>query len=189
MSKVYSEIDGGLRAFIEAQHLFFVATAPSGADGHVNCSPKGLDSFRILDPLNVAYVDFVGSGVETIAHVRQNGRIVLMFCAFQGPPKIVRLHGTARVIEAADREFESMLARMSCSAALGMRAIVSIAVTRVSDACGYGVPLYSYEGQRDQLKKWADRKGPAGIAAYKLEKNTLSIDALPGVDAFGREPE
>lgn len=185
VSKVYSEIDLGLRAFIEAQHLFFVATAPSGPEGHVNCSPKGLDSFRILDPHNVAYVDFVGSGVETIAHVRQNGRIVLLFCAFQGAPKIVRLHGTAQVIELADPEFEPLLAGMNCPLTLGMRAIVRVAVTRVSDACGYGVPLYSYEGQRDQLTKWADRKGPAGIAAYKLEKNALSIDALPGVNGSG----
>lgn len=181
MGKLYAEIDDQVRSFIQAQHVFFVATAPSGEDGHVNCSPKGLDAFRVLDSHTVAYVDFVGSGVETIAHARQNGRVVFMFCAFEGPPKIVRLHGTGTVIEAAHDDFQPLLARFGLRSTLGVRSVVRVAVTRISDSCGYGVPLYRYEGERDQLATWAERKGAAGIETYKQEKNAVSIDGLKGL--------
>jgi hypothetical protein len=181
VSQTYAEIDDALRAFIAAQRVFFVATAPSGDDGHVNCSPKGLDSFRVLDASTVAYLDFVGSGVETIAHLRQNGRIVVMFCAFEGPPKILRLHGRGIVVEPTDSRFEPLRAHFPGAPRLGVRSIVRVDVTRIADSCGYGVPLYRYEGQRDQLPAWAERKGAAGLEAYQREKNGASIDGLLGL--------
>jgi len=181
VGKVHSEIADGLRTFLEAQHVFFVATAPSSTDGHVNCSPKGLDAFRVLDPRTVAYIDFVGSGVETVAHARENGRIVLLFCAFEGPPKIVRLHGRATVLEPSDADFERLAPAFAHDPRLAVRAIVRVAVTRISDSCGYAVPLYGYQGPREQLPAWTERKGAAGIEAYKREKNSASIDGLPGL--------
>jgi hypothetical protein len=185
VSKLYSDIDETLRRFIESQHVFFVATAPSGPTGHVNCSPKGLDSFAVLGRKNVAYIDFVGSGVETIAHVRENGRIVIMFCAFEGPPNIVRLHGHATVVEPAEPEFATLLDRLPHVSALGIRAIVRVDVTRISDSCGYGVPLLKYEGDRNQLPAWAERKGPEGLAEYKRRRNLVSIDGLGALEVAG----
>lgn len=188
MGKLYDVIDARLRAFIEAQHVFFVATAPTEIAGHVNCSPKGRDTLRVLDERSVAYLDYVGSGVETIAHLRQNGRIVLMFCAFEGPPKVVRLHGRGSVVLPASPEFPGLLAKLEQRMELGVRAIVRIDVSRISDSCGFGVPEYSYRGPRDQLARWAEKRGQAGLAAYKLEKNTTSIDGLPGLDPEDRDP-
>ncbi len=179
MGKLYSEIDDRLRAFIARQRMFFVASAPNGPGGHINCSPKGLDTFRILGPTRVAYLDFVGSGVETIAHLRQNGRVVLMFCAFDGPPNIVRLHGRGAAIEPRDPGFAEL--RASFPAAPGVRAIVQVDLTRISDSCGYGVPLMRYEGERPQMGEWAERKGEAGLDAYQREKNGASLDGLPGL--------
>lgn len=179
MGKLHPEIDEHLRRFIQAQHVFFVATAPSGPDGHVNLSPKGLDSFRILGPRTVAYLDFVGSGVETIAHLRQNGRIVIMLCAFEGPPNIVRLHGRGLVLEPQDAEFARVSAEFPSSE--GARAVILVDVERVSDSCGFGVPLYAYRGERTQLPAWSARKGPAGLDAYQQAKNRSSIDGLPGL--------
>ncbi len=179
MGKTYGEIDERLRAFIAAQHCFFVASAPSGPGGHVNCSPKGVDSFRILGPTEVAYLDFVGSGVETIAHVRQNGRVVIMFCAFAGPPNIVRLHGQGQVVEPHDEGFAPLLARFTPKP--GIRAIVRVAVSRIGDSCGYGVPLLDYVGERTQLAAWAERKTEAGLVEYQREKNATSLDGLPGL--------
>ncbi len=179
MGKVYSEIDDRLRAFIARQHMFTVASAPNGPDGHINCSPKGLDTFRILSPTRVAYLDFVGSGVETIAHLRQNGRVVLMFCAFDGKPNIVRLHGRGVAVEPRDREFAALRAHFA--PANGVRAVVRVDLTRISDSCGYGVPLYRYEGERPQMGEWAERKGEAGLDAYQREKNARSLDGLPGL--------
>jgi Pyridoxamine 5'-phosphate oxidase len=181
MGKLYPEIDEHLRAFIAAQQLFFVATAPSGDDGHVNCSPKGLGALGILGPTSVAYVDFVGSGVETIAHLRENGRIVIMFCAFEGPPTIVRLHGRGRVVEPTDAEFLALLSQVGRVAAPGIRSVIHVDVTRISDSCGYGVPRYAYQGQRDQLPKWAERKGAHEITTYQREHNASSIDGLDGL--------
>ena len=179
MGKLYERIDQDLRAFIEAQHLFFVATAPLDAAGHVNVSPKGLDSLRVLDERTVAYLDHVGSGAETIAHVRENGRITVMFCAFAGSPKIVRLHGQGRAIEPQDADYATL--RSLFPAAPGVRSIVRVDVERVSGSCGFGVPLYSYEGDRTHLADWADRKGEAAVAGYQREKNRTSIDGLPAL--------
>jgi len=188
MGKVYRALDDRLRAFLADQHVFFVASAPTGPGGHVNCSPKGLDTFRILGPTTVAYLDYVGSGVETIAHVRQNGRVLVMFCALAGLPNIIRLHGRGVIIEPRDAEFPSLLANFSPQ--LGVRAIVRVEVTRISDSCGYGVPLHRYEGERPQLVAWAERKKPEGLETYQREKNALSIDGLPGLRWTGKsEPE
>jgi len=181
MGKLYSEIDEHLRAFIAAQHVFFVATAPSGDDGHVNCSPKGLGALGIVGPTRVAYVDFVGSGVETISHLRENGRIVVMFCAFEGPPKIVRLHGRGRVVEPADADFAPLMAQLGREAVTGVRAVIAVDVARISDSCGYGVPTYRYDGERDQLSKWAERKGADGVEQYQRDNNVRSIDGLDGL--------
>ena len=179
MGKTYTEIDDRLRSFMARQHVFFVASAPTGPGGHVNCSPKGLDTFRILGPTRVAYLDFVGSGVETIAHLRQNGRVVIMFCAFEGPPNIVRLYGRGVVVEPRDPEFSRLLA--SFDAKPGVRAIVRVDLTRIGDSCGYGVPLLRYEGERPQMGEWAERKGEAGLETYQREKNAVSLDGLPGL--------
>lgn len=178
MGRIYSEIDAALRAWIAAQHMFFVATAPTGDGGHINCSPKGLDSFRILGPTTVAYLDYIGSGVETIAHVRQNGRILIMFCAFEGAPKIVRLHGRGTILEPNDPGFEAALA--SFMPQPGVRAIVRIDVARISDSCGFGVPLLRFEGDRAQLVASAVRKQDR-LIPYQREKNRWSIDGLPGL--------
>lgn len=179
MGKIRSEIDDAARRFIEAQHVFFVASAPLDAAGHVNLSPKGLDTFRILGPTTVAYVDFNGSGVETIAHLKENGRIVLMFCAFQGPPDIFRLYGHGRVVEAHEAEFAALAAHFS--ACENARSIIVVELSRIKDSCGYGVPLFKYEGERTQLHAWARHRGAEGLKAYRAEKNRKSIDGLPGV--------
>ncbi|MHB8470277.1 MAG: pyridoxamine 5'-phosphate oxidase family protein [Gaiellaceae bacterium] len=176
MGKVYDEIGEQLAAWIERQHLFFVATAPLAADGHVNLSPKGdLRWFRIVDPRTVAYLDFVGSGAETIAHARENGRIVVMFCAFDGPPRIVRLHGRASVLP-PDGELGSLFEATHDA----VRSVIRIDVERIADSCGYGVPLMRFDGVRTQYDDWVDKKLRDGtLAAYVEEKNAASIDGLP----------
>lgn len=181
MGKLYSEIDERLRDFVMAQQMFFVATAPSGDSGHVNCSPKGLDSFRVADPQHVLYLDYVGSGAETIAHVRQNGRIVIMFCAFAGASKIVRLHGNATVLEPSHPEFARWFELFGRDSTLGVRALLLVELTRISDSCGFGVPLYRYEGQREQLPAWVERKGATALDAYVRKNNLVSIDGLEAV--------
>ena len=177
MGKRYPELDDRLTAFIEAQHVFFVATAPLAADGHVNLSPKGLDTLRILGPGEVAYLDYVGSGSETIAHLRENGRIVIMFCAFEGPPKIVRLHGRGEVLEPDDPEYPQLRPRFDPDALA--RAIIRVQLDRISDSCGFGVPLYGFVQERTQLDAWSERKGAEGLVEYQREKNTQSLDSLP----------
>ena len=179
MSKQHSGIDEGIRAFIERQHLFFVATAPSDDTGHINLSPKGLESLRILGPREVAYLDSVGSGAETVAHLRSNGRITLMFCAFDGPPNIVRLYGAGEVIEPQDPPFA--LLRGLFPPTPGVRAIIRVRVHRVADSCGFGVPMFDYRGQRTQLTAWAERKGEDALRDYQRQKNTTSIDGLPAL--------
>ena len=175
MGKEYEGIAPELAAWIKAQPLFFVGTAPLAAAGHVNVSPKGLDTLRILGPQRVAYLDLTGSGAETIAHVRENGRIVLMFCAFAGPPKIVRLHGKARMLPVSSD------LRGHFPAHMGARAIVDVAVTRVSDSCGYGVPKFGAPEPREALDMWTQKKGAEGLAAYRRQKNARSIDDLPAL--------
>jgi hypothetical protein len=179
VGKIRSQIDDVAREFIEAQHVFFVASAPLDTAGHVNLSPKGLDTFRILGPTTVAYVDFTGSGVETIAHLKENRRIVLMFCAFQGPPNIFRLYGHGRVVEPHQAEFAALAESFPDHE--NARSIVVVELTRVTDSCGYGVPLFKYEGERTQLHAWARHRGPEGLRAYREEKNRRSIDGLPGI--------
>jgi hypothetical protein len=179
MGKVYDSIDSRLQAFIAKQQMFFVATAPLGAGGHLNLSPKGLDSFRVLGPHRVAYLDLTGSGVETIAHLRENGRIVLMFCAFSGPPKILRLHGRGSVVEPGDAEFDALRARFPEH--VGVRSVIPIELERISDSCGYGIPVYEFESQRDTLAEWTRRKSEPELDAYRAQNNARSIDGLPGL--------
>jgi hypothetical protein len=179
MGKVHEAIDERLAAFLAAQHVFFVATAPAGSEGHVNLSPKGLDTFRILGPRSVAYLDLTGSGVETIAHLRQNGRITLLFCAFGGPPKIVRLYGRGEVLEPEHGEFAALAGRFPRLD--GVRAVIRVALERIADSCGYAVPAYEYRGERRQLLDWAENRGPQALEAYRRENNARSIDGLPGV--------
>jgi hypothetical protein len=181
VSKVYERIDCKVRAFIDRQHMFFVATAPSGRDGHVNVSPKGIGgTFVVLDDHTVAYLDITASGAETIAHLRDNGRITLMFCAFEGPPNVVRLHGHGRVVSLYDEEFHDLLHHFSEHR--GARAVVIVDVERVSDSCGYGVPLYTHVGERDLLPAHMDRKGHEGQIAYRRQKNVVSVDGMPAFD-------
>lgn len=179
MGKTYDGITPELREWIAAQHMFFVATAPLAAAGHVNCSPKGGDAFRVLGPREVAYADLTGSGAETVAHLRENGRIVVMFCAFTGGPKIVRLHGRGEVLEPGDAGFERL--RSHFPDMQGLRAIIRIEVTRVSDSCGYAVPRYDFVEPRDVLDKWAAAKGDEGLVEYRRQKNRESIDGLPAL--------
>lgn len=181
MGKVHQRIDGRLREFIERQRMFFVATAPSGDGGHVNVSPKGIGgTFVILDDHTVGYLDITASGAETIAHLRQNGRITLMFCAFDGPPNVVRLHGRGRFVTIYDPEFATLAHHFDDVP--GARAIVLVDVERISDSCGYGVPLLEYAGERDLLPQHMERKGATGRVDYRRLKNGVSIDGLPAFD-------
>lgn len=179
MGKVFDEIDERNAEFIGRQRVFFVATAPLAADGHVNLSPKGLDTFAILDPHTVAYLDLTGSGVETIAHLKENGRICLTFCSFEGPPRILRLHGRGEVIEPGHPDFGELRARFGDFP--GVRSVIRVACQRIADSCGYGVPEYEFAGERDLLPKWAEKKGPEAVAAYRAERNAASLDGLPGI--------
>ncbi|GLW34634.1 pyridoxamine 5'-phosphate oxidase family protein [Actinoplanes regularis] len=179
--KVHERIDGRLRAFIEAQPMFFVATAPSGPGGHVNVSPKGMaGTFAVIGEHRVAYLDYHGSGAETIAHLNENGRITLMFCAFQGPPNIVRLHGRGRAVPVTSPEFTELLPLFAAPPDThGVRSVIDVAVDRVSDSCGYAVPLMSYEGDRDLLIRAHERRTDADLAEYRRVKNGASIDGRP----------
>jgi hypothetical protein len=181
MGKLYEEITPELAAWVQQQHLFFVATAPLSSDGHVNCSPKGLDTLRILGARRVAYLDLTGSGAETIAHVRENGRIVFMFCAFTGAPKIVRFHGNGQVVTPASSAWAEL--RAAFPEYPGVRTIVQADITRVSDSCGFGVPKFEYVEERDTLERWAQAKGADGLPLYRSQKNMLSIDGLPSLDS------
>lgn len=182
MGKVYEEIDVPLAAWLEAQPVFFVATAPLDGDGLVNCSPKGTSgTFAVIGPRRVAYLDLTGSGVETVAHLRENGRIVLMFCAFDGRPQVVRLHGRGSVLMPGEAEFAELRPRFSDHA--GARAIVSVEVVRVGDSCGYAVPLMDLVAERDVLDLWTAKKGDEGLADYWATRNTTSLDGLPGLPA------
>jgi hypothetical protein len=177
MGRTYESITDELRAFVEAQHMFFVATAPLSTAGHVNLSPKGITDFRVLGPQRVAYLDLTGSGNETSAHLHENGRITIMFCAFEGPPRILRFYGLGRVAlpgSAAWAELAPLFGSYP-----GARQIVTVDVERVQTSCGFGVPLFAYDGQRDQLIRWAESKGDEGLERYREEKNSCSIDGLP----------
>jgi hypothetical protein len=177
MGSLFRELDERLGEFIAQQKMFFVATAPLAADGHINLSPKGLDCLRILGPRTVAYVDFTGSGIETVAHLRENGRLTLMFCAFEGAPRILRLRGRGQAVEPRDPDWESLSPQLPLYD--NARTIIVLHIEMIADSCGYGVPLYEYVGERTQLFAWCDRKGLAGLAEYQATKNRHSIDGLP----------
>lgn len=185
MSKVVDAIDEGLERWLAKQHMFFVATAPRSDAGHVNLSPKGLDSFAVLDPHTVAYLDLTGSGAETIAHLQENGRICLMFCGFEGPPKIVRIHGRGDVLRPDHPDFARC--HLPFPETLGVRSIIRVRASRISVSCGYSVPLYEYQGQRSQLTRWAEHKGPSGLEAYREANNRTSIDGLPALGPDDRD--
>ncbi|MFN8035255.1 MAG: pyridoxamine 5'-phosphate oxidase family protein [Acidimicrobiia bacterium] len=176
--KVVDGISPELAAFLAAQPVFFVATAPLAAGGHVNVSPKGLDTFAVLDEHTVAYLDLTGSGIETIAHLRENGRVTVMCCAFEGRPKVVRLHGRGEVVTPGDAAFAALRARFGEHP--GVRAVIRIAVERVSTSCGFGVPLMEYRGDRSEMDEWVERKGADRLEDYRRTRNAASIDGLPG---------
>ena len=180
MGKEYRSVDDQLAAWLEQQHIFFVATAPLSAEGHVNCSPKGGDSFRVINGSEIAYQDYTGSGAETTAHIRENGRIVIMFCAFEGPPRIVRFHGQGKVILKSHARYAELAQYFPENP--GTRSIIHVSVNRISDSCGYAVPVYEFKKPRDTLDRWAVNKGSEGLKAYRRENNIMSIDGLPGFE-------
>ena len=182
MGKAYDSIKPNVQKWIEKQHMFFVATAPLSAEGSVNLSPKGMDTLRVLDQHTLAYLDSGGSGIETIAHLRENGRIVIMMCAFCGPAKIWRFHGRGSVVLPGDEGFDELAAHFDRSE-LGIRSIIRIAVTRVSDSCGFGVPLYDFRAQRKESVEYLRKNGVDYVRQYFGEMNAESIDGLPGLNA------
>lgn len=181
MGNQHESITPDLKEFAESQHMFFVATAP-GSGGHVNVSPKGIEPVVVLGPHQVAYIERIGSGIETVAHLQDNGRITLMFCAFKGKPDIVRFAGQGEVVYPDDPRFDALAAHFP-ELPGGLRSIIRIDVDRVSDSCGYGVPLMEFKGDRRALDGWAKNKTDDDIAAYHQLKNAESIDGLPGVPA------
>jgi Pyridoxamine 5'-phosphate oxidase len=193
MSTVYPELDKRLISFLSSQPVFFVATAPrldaDSTGGHVNVSPKGYrDTFAVLDPLTVAYLDLTGSGAETIAHLRQNGRITIMFCSFDRTPKIVRIYGTGRAVLPADPDWARLAAHFSADpgSATGpdrgnRRAIIVVGIERIADSCGYAVPVMELIEERDLLTRWSERRSAEDLATYRVKHNTVSIDGLPAL--------
>lgn len=190
MGTVYPQLDERLISFITSQPVFFVATAPcladSGEGGHVNVSPKGYaDTFAVLDPATVAYLDLTGSGAETIAHLRQNGRITIMFCSFARQPKILRIYGAGRAVLPADPDWPALASHFPAAAATGVdwgkRAIIVVAADRIADSCGYAVPEMKLAQERNVLIRWADRKSSEELDDYRVQRNTVSIDDLPAL--------
>jgi len=185
MGKAHPQITDALRAFILAQPLYFVASAPLSQEGHINLSPKGLDTFRVLAPDRVAYLDLTGSGNETAPHLLENGRITFMFCSMSGAPRILRLYGRGRVVLPGDAEWEAMASTFPDLP--GVRQIIVAEIRRVQTSCGFGVPTMEAPQQRDTLLRWAESKGPEGLASYRAEKNVRSLDGLeaPGEGSGG----
>jgi Pyridoxamine 5'-phosphate oxidase len=180
MGDVLEAIDDKLADWLTRQPMFFVATAPLAGDGLVNCSPKGsTGSFVVLDSHTVAYLDLTGSGIETIAHLRENGRIVLMFCAFEGRPNIVRLHGTGRPVVPEDDAFAELVAKFPEHP--GIRSVIVVNVARIADSCGYAVPLMDYVADREVLDLHNAKKGPEALVTYRATRNAESLDGLPGL--------
>jgi hypothetical protein len=179
MAKQFEEISSDIRVWLSEQRVFFVATAPSSPSGLVNCSPKGMDTFRVLGQKEVGYVDLTGSGIETAAHLRDNGRIVFMFCALHGPPKIMRFHGHAEYFIPGSKGFEEVADRFTLLP--GTRGVVRCRVSRISDSCGFAVPRYEFKEERDTLVRWAESKGSDGLRKHYDSKNATSIDGLPGL--------
>lgn len=176
MGKELDQITEELQSFIKDQRLFFVSTAPKNG-GHINLSPKGFDCFRVLSPARVGYLDITGSGNETSAHLYENGRITFMFCAFDGPPKILRIYGQGYTVLPGDKDWEELSSHFNILPAT--RQIIVADVLKVKKSCGFGVPLYEYRGERDHAIKWAENKGIDGLEEYKKEKNQVSMDGLP----------
>jgi hypothetical protein len=180
MGKTHEALTGRLRGFVERQQLYFVATAPGGTGGHVNVSPKGhKDTFAVLDEHTIAYLDLTGSGAEGIAHIRDNGRVTVMFCAFEGPPDIVRLQGTGRVVTPEDTGWAELFARFGSHP--GARAIIVVDLDRISSSCGFAVPFFDYVGERSLLDDHFGRKSPEQIHDYHQAKNAYSVDGLPAL--------
>jgi hypothetical protein len=180
MAKVYDELTDSLCQFIAQQKLFFVGSAPRDTDGLINISPKGMGSLCILDSTTVAYLDYTGSGIESVAHIKENGRFVMMFCSFDSSPKILRLHGRAHVIERSASEWADLQQHFPESRMA--RAIIKTSITRIADSCGWGVPMYDYIGERDQYPRYADQIDDAGLRQAQLESNMQSIDGLTGLE-------
>lgn len=180
MGKIHDELTPRLVDFIDRQHMFFVATAPLAGDGHVNLSPKGMDSLRVLDPLTIAYLDVTGSGVETVSHLKENGRMVMMFCAFDGSPFILRLHGRGEVLERAHPQFAELAEGFP--ALPGLRSIIRLQISRIADSCGWTVPIYDHVGSRDYYDNYAEKLGVDGMREAQLAVNMRSIDGLAGLD-------
>jgi hypothetical protein len=179
MAKTYPHLDERLIAFIERQKMFFVATAPLSADGHVNLSPKGYDSFTIIDHETVAYLDMGGSGIETVAHLRENGRITLMWCAFEGAASILRIYGRGVSTAMDSPDYPALLELFPGRPQA--RAVITVKITRIADSCGWGVPFYKYKGERDQLRRYIDNIEPDAWKARRFEAGARSIDGLPGL--------
>ena len=177
MSKQRENIDPDLAEWIKQQRIFFVASAPLSATGHINLSPKGGDSFRVLGPMEVAYQEYTGSGAETVAHLRENGRIIVMFCAFDGDPRILRLHGRGEAITAGHSRFSELASLFPPHP--GTRSVIHIQVTRVSTSCGWSVPFLDFRAHRETLNEWSAKQGAEKTAAYRAVKNQVSIDGLP----------
>ncbi len=191
MAKTFDAIDETMRRWIARQQMFFVGTAPLSGEGHVNVSPKGpIGTLRVLGPRRVAYADYFGSGAETVAHLRENGRIVVMLCAFQGPPRIVRFHGTGEAVMPSDPRFDALLSECAFDDLTDVeearRSVVVVDVERVSDSCGYGVPLMAYEGEREHFdlskRKRLRTLGPEGLLEFQQKRNARSLDGLPAID-------
>ncbi len=178
MAKFYDEITEPMKKFIDAQHMFFVASAPLSAEGHVNVSPKGRENLKVLSSHSVAYLDLIGSGNETSAHMLENGRVTFMWCAFDGPPNIVRLFGKGRTVLPSDPEWAE-LRPLFRDDFINVRQIIVAEIHKTMTSCGYGVPFMEYVGERDTMERWAETKGEDGLIAYQCEKNTTSLDGLP----------
>jgi hypothetical protein len=186
MAAVYDQLDDKQIDFIRRQRMFFVATAPLSAEGSVNLSPKGYDSLAIIDPRTVAYADLGGSGIETLAHLRVNGRITLMFCAFEGPAMILRLYGRGQACSFDAPSFAEQMRRFPHIERA--RAVITVRLTRIADSCGWGVPFFDFQGERDQLRRWVDARPHDEWAARRYEANASSIDGLPGLTPPGSAP-
>lgn len=177
MSKFFSQIDEVIREFIQRQHMFFVATAPLGVEARINLSPKGLDCFRILSDRSVAYLDLTGSGNETSAHLEENGRITIMFCAFEGAPNILRIYGRGRTVLPSSPEWENLFGLFPTYP--GTRQIFIVEIDQIQTSCGYAVPLYEFKSDRQTLIKYSEQQGEVALSQYRDMKNRTSIDGLP----------
>jgi hypothetical protein len=180
MGKTFESIDDSILEWMSKQKMFFVGTAPMSENGKINLSPKGHDSLRVIDGNTLAYLDYGGSGIETIAHLRENGRIVIMMCAFEGPPKIFRFYGTGQVVTPLDSEF-SELSSLFDIPGIGIRAVIQVNLTRIQDSCGYGVPNYEYQAQRESSQNWTKKRGVDDIRNYQAKNNQQSLDGIPAI--------